>query len=81
MIKESKPDGIILDVMMPKESGLKLYREIKSNENTSQIPGNHVFGGIKKCSFIRTKNWTVTMVPPSPNPTLILKNPLRRRSC
>jgi CheY-like chemotaxis protein len=24
--------------MMPKESGLKLYREIKSNENTSQIP-------------------------------------------
>jgi two-component system phosphate regulon response regulator PhoB len=38
MIKESKPDGIILDVMMPKESGLKLYREIKSNENTSQIP-------------------------------------------
>jgi two-component system, OmpR family, phosphate regulon response regulator PhoB len=38
MIKESKPDGIILDVMMPKESGLKLYREIKSNEITSQIP-------------------------------------------
>jgi CheY-like chemotaxis protein len=38
MIKENKPDGIILDVMMPKESGLKLYREIKSNENTSQIP-------------------------------------------
>ena len=32
MVKESKPDGIILDVMMPKESGLKLYREIKSNE-------------------------------------------------
>ena len=38
MIQENKPDGIILDVMMPKESGLKLYREIKSNEQTKNIP-------------------------------------------
>ena len=38
MIKENKPDGIILDVMMPKESGLKLYREIKSNDATNHIP-------------------------------------------
>ena len=38
MIREHKPDLIILDVMMPKESGLKLYREIKSGENTKHIP-------------------------------------------
>jgi CheY-like chemotaxis protein len=38
MIKENKPEGIILDVMMPKESGLKLYREIKSNDATKHIP-------------------------------------------
>ena len=38
MIKEHKPDLIILDVMMPKESGLKLYREIKSGESTKHIP-------------------------------------------
>jgi two-component system phosphate regulon response regulator PhoB len=38
MVQENKPDCVILDVMMPKESGLKLYREIKTNENTKHIP-------------------------------------------
>lgn len=38
MVQESKPDCVILDVMMPKESGLKLYREIKSNDATKHIP-------------------------------------------
>ena len=38
MVQENKPDCVILDVMMPKESGLKLYREIKGNENTRHIP-------------------------------------------
>lgn len=38
MIKEHKPDLIILDVMMPKESGLKLYRELKSDGATKHIP-------------------------------------------
>jgi two-component system phosphate regulon response regulator PhoB len=38
MVKEHKPDLIILDVMMPKESGLKLYRELRSDNTTKQIP-------------------------------------------
>jgi twitching motility two-component system response regulator PilH len=38
MVQENKPDCVILDVMMPKESGLKLYREIKTNEMTKHIP-------------------------------------------
>ena len=38
MVQENKPDCVILDVMMPKESGLKLYREIKSNDATKHIP-------------------------------------------
>jgi len=38
LVQENKPDCVILDVMMPKESGLKLYREIRTNENTKHIP-------------------------------------------
>ncbi len=38
MVKEHKPDLVILDVMMPKESGLKLYREIKTDDTTKHIP-------------------------------------------
>ena len=38
MVQDNKPDCVILDVMMPKESGLKLYREIKSNDATKHIP-------------------------------------------
>ncbi|MBI5601993.1 MAG: response regulator [Deltaproteobacteria bacterium] len=51
MIKEHKPDLVILDVMMPKESGLKLYREIRSDENTKQIPVIMVSAVSKKTFF------------------------------
>lgn len=38
MVKEHKPDLIILDVMMPRESGLKLYRGLRSDDSTKSIP-------------------------------------------
>ena len=51
MVKEHKPDLIILDVMMPKESGLKLYREIKSDDQTKHIPIIMVSAVSKKTFF------------------------------
>lgn len=51
MVKEHKPDLIILDVMMPKESGLKLYREIKSDDHTKHIPIIMVSAVSKKTFF------------------------------
>ena len=38
MVKDHKPNLIILDVMMPRESGLKLYKDLKSDDTTKQIP-------------------------------------------
>ncbi len=38
MVKDHKPNLIILDVMMPRESGLKMYRELRSDPDTNQIP-------------------------------------------
>jgi two-component system phosphate regulon response regulator PhoB len=51
MIKEHKPDLVIMDVMMPKESGLRLYREIKSDEETKKIPVIMVSAVSKKTFF------------------------------
>ncbi len=37
-IGESKPDLIILDVMMPKKSGFVLFRQLKRDEEYKNIP-------------------------------------------
>ncbi len=51
MIQEHKPDLVIMDVMMPKESGLKLYREMRSNQETIKIPVIMVSAVSKKTFF------------------------------
>lgn len=38
MLKHITPDLICLDIMMPKESGLKLYVELKKDRNKRDIP-------------------------------------------
>jgi two-component system, OmpR family, phosphate regulon response regulator PhoB len=37
-IERRVPDLLLLDIMMPKQSGLSLYRDIRSRETTSAIP-------------------------------------------
>ena len=37
-IKESKPDLIVLDVMMPKKSGLVLFKQLKRDDQFKDIP-------------------------------------------
>lgn len=36
--KKEKPDLILLDILLPKESGLSLLKQIKSDPEISQIP-------------------------------------------
>ncbi len=38
IIKQSKPDLVLLDVMMPKMSGFEVCRRIKNNPLTSDLP-------------------------------------------
>lgn len=38
IIKKSKPDLVLLDVMMPKMSGFEVCRRIKSNPATASLP-------------------------------------------
>lgn len=37
-IAQQKPDAIVLDVVLPKESGFELCRELKESEDTKNIP-------------------------------------------
>lgn len=38
MAQQSKPDLIVLDVMMPKKSGLVLFQQLKRDEQLKDIP-------------------------------------------
>jgi len=37
-VREDAPDLIILDVLMPKQSGIRMYRELKTEEPFKKIP-------------------------------------------
>ena len=37
-VREDKPDLLILDVLMPKESGIRMYRELKTDKLFKEIP-------------------------------------------
>ena len=53
VIKEENPDLIILDVLMPGKSGIKLYRELKTNASLQKIPVL-ICSGIARRTFLRT---------------------------
>ncbi|MBW2568214.1 MAG: response regulator [Deltaproteobacteria bacterium] len=53
-IREEKPDVITLDILMPKESGIKMYREVKTNSEFSAIPVI-ILSGIAQRTFIRSQ--------------------------
>ena len=38
VIKEKKPDLVLLDLMLPDQSGFDVLKEIKENEDTKKIP-------------------------------------------
>ena len=38
IIRQNKPDLVILDILMPKQSGIRMYRELKTSESLRDIP-------------------------------------------
>ena len=77
--REEKPALIILDVMMPKERGLQMYRDLKQDRELKQVPvimlstiDRKTF--LKYQGFHRTnKGWDV------PDPGAYLEKPLEAR--
>lgn len=54
ILKEERPDLVILDVLMPKQSGIRLYRELKTDKSLKNI---HVIllSGIAEKTFLRSQ--------------------------
>ncbi|MBU1195938.1 MAG: response regulator [Proteobacteria bacterium] len=76
MIEKYKPDLVILDVLMPRGSGIRLYRKLKTNDHLQSIPVI-MFTGIALRSFLKSQkvldefdNGTV------PEPDIYLEKPV-----
>ena len=54
LVRQERPDLIVLDVLMPRESGIKLYREMKTDSDLKDIPVI-IQSGIAEKSFLRSQ--------------------------
>jgi two-component system phosphate regulon response regulator PhoB len=54
MIIKEKPDLVILDVLMPRGSGIRLYRKLKTDDNLKAVPVI-MFTGIALRSFLKSQ--------------------------
>jgi CheY-like chemotaxis protein len=76
LIKEENPDLVILDVLMPKQSGVRLYRELKTDKAMRSIPVI-LLSGIAKRTFLRSqKALTEFGGAEVPEPEIYLEKPV-----
>lgn len=54
IVQKEQPDLVILDVLMPKESGVRLFRQIKTDPKLKPIPVI-ILSGITQKSFLRSQ--------------------------
>lgn len=54
MIEKNPPDLVILDVLMPRGSGIRLYHKLKTTEKYKRIPVI-MFTGISLNSFLKSQ--------------------------
>ncbi|MDX2454899.1 response regulator [Desulfosarcina sp.] len=76
VVKKDRPDLVILDVLMPKQSGIRLYRELKTDKSLIGIPVI-MLSGVAKRTFLRSqKALTEFGDKPVPEPENYLEKPV-----
>ena len=76
MIKDEKPDLVILDILMPRQSGIRLYRELKTEKSLKDIRVI-ILSGIAKKTFLRSqKALTEFGSEEVPEPEIYLEKPV-----
>ena len=74
-VREDKPDLIILDVLMPKQSGIRMYRELKTDEPLKDIPVI-MLSAIAPKSFFRSQEVLAEFAGQSvPEPEAYMEKP------
>jgi len=73
--KQLKPALIILDVMMPKEGGIQLYRQLKTTEELMNIPVIMLSGIAKKTFFHSQAILNTYMGQSVPEPEAYIEKP------
>lgn len=74
MAEQHSPDLICLDIMMPKKSGIAIYRSIKDKDKTSKIPVI-ILTGIEKGDSFDFHTWVGDdKIPP---PEQFLEKPIQ----
>ncbi|MEA3470589.1 MAG: response regulator [Thermodesulfobacteriota bacterium] len=76
LAREEKPDLVILDVLMPKQSGIRMYRELRADESLKNTPVI-ILSGIAKRTFLRSQEaLTEFGDQPVPEPDLYIEKPV-----
>jgi DNA-binding response OmpR family regulator len=74
MAEKQSPDLICLDIMMPKKSGISIYRSIRAGANTCTIPVI-ILTGIEKGDSFDFHTWVGDdQIPP---PELFMEKPIQ----
>jgi len=55
LARSEKPDAIVLDILMPRQSGIKMYRALKLDDTLKDIPVV-VLSGIARKSFLKSQD-------------------------
>jgi two-component system phosphate regulon response regulator PhoB len=76
IIRQDRPDLIIMDILMPKQSGIRLYRELKTSESFKDIPVI-IYSGVAKRTALRAQTaQTETRGEGVPGPDAYLEKPV-----
>ena len=77
MIRQNRPDLVILDILMPKQSGIRMYRELKTTDSFKDIPVV-IYSGVAKRTFLRTQAARTEMGGESvPDPEAYIEKPAK----
>jgi twitching motility two-component system response regulator PilH len=76
IISRGKPDLIIMDILMPRESGIRLYRKLKTSESLRDIPVI-IYSGVAKRTALRAQAAQAESVGETvPDPDAYLEKPV-----